>query len=100
MAIWSESLIAALESGRPARLRNPGHIRSWLHVLDPLYGYLMLAAALARDPVRFSGPWNFGPGREAMRSAEDLVRTVMAAWGSGEVAYEPEEQAPRFQRGA
>src|SRR5438094_5574791 len=62
--------IAALESGRPARLRNPGHIRSWLHVLDPLYGYLMLAAALARNPAGFSGHWNFGPGREAMRSVE------------------------------
>jgi CDP-glucose 4,6-dehydratase len=48
--------IAALEAGKPVLLRNPGHIRSWLHVLDPLHGYLKLAAALARDPARFSGP--------------------------------------------
>jgi len=86
--------IAALEAGRPAVLRNPCHIRSWLHVLDPLYGYLMLAAALARDPARFSGPWNFGPSREAMRSVEDLVRTVMTAWGPGEIAYDLNDEAP------
>jgi CDP-glucose 4,6-dehydratase len=93
--------IAALEAGRPAMLRNPGHVRSWLHVLDPLYGYLKLAASLARDPARFSGSWNFGPGKEAMRSVEDLVGAVIAAWGSGKIAYcsndgEPHEAAALY----
>ena len=86
--------IAALEMGKPAMLRNPGHVRSWLHVLDPLYGYLMLAAVLARNPARYSGPWNFGPGEEAMRSVEDLVRAVIAAWGSGKIAYDSNTGAP------
>ncbi len=79
--------IAALEAGRPVVLRNPAHVRSWLHVLDPLYGYLKLAAALARDPARYSGPWNFGPGPGAMRSVEELARAIIAAWGAGEIAY-------------
>jgi CDP-glucose 4,6-dehydratase len=86
--------IAALEAGRPVRLRNPGHVRSWLHVLDPLYGYLRLAAALASDPQGLSGAWNFGPGTQSIRSVEDLVRAIIAEWRSGEIAYAPAEGAP------
>ena len=56
-------------------------------MLDPLYGYLALAAALARDPMRFSGAWNFGPGEKGMRSVEDLARALIARWGSGDIAY-------------
>ena len=79
--------IAALEAGRPVVLRNPSHIRAWLHVLDPLYGYLTLAAALAKDPKRFTGPWNFGPGESGMRSVEELARAIVAGWGSGKIDY-------------
>ena len=79
--------IAALEAGEPVVLRNPSHVRAWLHVLDPLYGYLALAAALARNPARFSGAWNFGPGEKGMRSVEDLARAIIAGWGSGDIAH-------------
>lgn len=79
--------IAALEAGKPVVLRNPSHVRAWLHVLDPLYGYLALAAALARDPARFSGAWNFGPGEQGKRSVEDLARAIIARWGSGDIAH-------------
>jgi CDP-glucose 4,6-dehydratase len=86
--------IAALEARKPVVLRNPSHVRAWLHVLDPLYGYLALAAALVRDPARFSGAWNFGPGEKGVRSVEDLARAIIARWGSGDIAYGSAEAQP------
>ena len=86
--------ISALEAGRPVVLRNPNSIRSWQHVLEPLFGYLRLAVGLAQDPQRFSGAWNFGPGYDALRSVEELARAVLSAWGSGEIRYQIDQDAP------
>lgn len=86
--------ISALETGKPVRLRNPAHIRAWLHVLDPLHGYLALAAALLHEPVRFSGAWNFGPAETGMRSVEDLARALIARWGSGAIASGAPQKGP------
>jgi CDP-glucose 4,6-dehydratase len=79
--------IAALEAGKPIVLRNPASVRPWQHVLDPLFGYLQLAAALLQEPRRFSGSWNFGPAKDHIRSVEDLVRVVIATWGTGEMVH-------------
>ncbi len=42
-------------------VRNPNHVRPWLHVLDPLYGYMILAEKLYKFPKEYSSSWNFGP---------------------------------------
>jgi CDP-glucose 4,6-dehydratase len=38
--------IRALRSNRPVVMRNPGFVRPWQHVLEPLAGYLSLAAEI------------------------------------------------------
>jgi len=86
--------VAALEAGKPIVLRNPLSTRPWQHVLDPLCGYLTLAIALARDPVTFSGAWNFGPDERAIRTVEDLARQVVAVWGGGEIVHRPDPSGP------
>jgi CDP-glucose 4,6-dehydratase len=86
--------IAALEAGKPVVLRNPDATRPWQHVLDPLSGYLQLAMALARDPVDFCGPWNFGPDDKAVRTVKDLASAIVATWGSGSVECQPDPNAP------
>src|SRR5262249_22047984 len=40
--------INAIETGAPIRLRNPHATRPWQHVLEPVSGYLLLAARLLR----------------------------------------------------
>jgi CDP-glucose 4,6-dehydratase len=86
--------IAALEAGKPIVLRNPEATRPWQHVLEPLCGYLRLAAALAREPKVFAGSWNFGPDERAIRTVEDVARQAVEEWGSGVIVHKPVPNAP------
>lgn len=87
-------LFRALEAGKPLRVRAPEAVRPWQHVLEPLHGYLMLAAALLRDPVRFSGAWNLGPAPGQFHTVRDMVGAMHAHLGRG--TWEPtiEQNAP------
>jgi CDP-glucose 4,6-dehydratase len=87
---WSEDRIVpdcmrALGKDKTIVLRKPQSTRPWQHVLEPLSGYLTLAAALGQEPQKFSGAWNFGPQGEATRSVKDLAQAIVARWGSGEI---------------
>lgn len=80
---WAEhrllpDLLRALSDGRAVTLRHPGAVRPWQHVLEPLCGYLQLAAALYREPLRYSGAWNFGPASDAMLTVSEVVDMVAA----------------------
>jgi CDP-glucose 4,6-dehydratase len=77
----------ALMEEEPIVVRNPGSVRPWQHVLEPLAGYLWLGALLAREPARYAGAWNFGPDPESAVSVEQLVSRVCQAWG-GTAQYE------------
>lgn len=87
---WSEDRIVpdcirALTESRAILLRKPMSTRPWQHVLEPLAGYLRLAAALYSSPREFSGAWNFGPSDEATRTVQELAHDIVKAWGSGRV---------------
>lgn len=76
--------IRAFEAGRPLVLRSPGSTRPWQHVLDPLHGYLVLAAALLDDPARRGGSWNFGPDPSGgAATTRDVAERAAAMWGRG-----------------
>lgn len=96
---WSEDRIVpdcvrALSQSQPIVLRRPQATRPWQHVLEPLGGYLMLAAALHREPKRFSSAWNFGPALEANRTVLDLAQAVVAEWGGGRIEVESSDADP------
>lgn len=75
----------ALSQGIDLVVRNPVSTRPWQHVLEPLSGYLMLAARLLsdEDPLPLAGAWNFGPLTTDEATVADLATAVVAAWGSG-----------------
>ncbi len=75
--------IRAFEAGLPLVIRNPGAIRPWQHVLDPLAGYLMLGQALYEIGEPFGGAWNFGPGSEGEKSVAVLADALTNLWGHG-----------------
>lgn len=74
-------LIRAFINRKPAQIRRPEAVRSWIHVLEPLTGYLLLAEQLCNAPAVFSEAWNFGPRESGMRSVDTVVRQSVDLWG-------------------
>lgn len=78
--------VRALRAGEAIPVRNKVSTRPWQHVLEPLGGYLWLAARLAAEPAGTAGPrslasaFNFGPTHESNRSVAELVRELLRHW--------------------
>lgn len=75
--------VRALAANRPITVRNPRSVRPWQHVLDPLSGYLQLAARQLAQPAAFAEAWNFGPDHNDPLTAAQVADLVVSAWGSG-----------------
>ncbi|HTW43295.1 MAG TPA: CDP-glucose 4,6-dehydratase [Solirubrobacteraceae bacterium] len=74
-------LMRAVFDGRAAHVRNPGSIRPWQHVLNPLGGYLALAQALWSSE-QFAGGWNFGPADDDARPVRWIAQRIADMWPS------------------
>lgn len=77
--------IRAIENGTPIQLRNPNATRPWQHVLEPLSGYMILAAKLYEQPARYRGSWNFGPSTSEVRTVIDVATSITQTIGSGSI---------------
>ena len=42
-------------------MRHPNAIRPWQHVIEPLYGYILLLMLISKNKKNIYGAWNFGP---------------------------------------
>lgn len=85
---WAEDrlipdILRAFEQAQPVTIRNPGSIRPWQHVLEPLSGYLQLAERLWGEPVHHAGGWNFGPRDDDARPVGWIVEHMARRWGPG-----------------
>lgn len=76
-------LVKATTAQAPVEIRNPRSIRPWQHVLDPLSGYLMLAAHLMSPNSPFADAWNFGPASEGLVDVGTFARRFQKSWGPG-----------------
>lgn len=72
-------IMRAFSAGDSALIRNPGSVRPWQHVLEPLSGYLLLAERLAHSGD-FSQAWNFGPVQDDARPASWLADQLRDYW--------------------
>ena len=73
------------------KIRNPKSTRPWQHVLEPVYGYLLLGQKLLEEKKEFSGAWNFGPTDEGNRSVLYVVQKLQKYWNKidYELAIDP-----------
>ncbi len=62
------------------KIRNPGSIRPWQHVLDPLNGYMILAEKLWNDGSKFSEAWNFGPSNDDPKTVSWIFDKISQYW--------------------
>jgi CDP-glucose 4,6-dehydratase len=75
--------INALTQNQAIPVRNPHAVRPWQHVLEPLSGYLTLAAAQWRDPVTFADSFNFGPSPSGEMNVGCVADMVVKNWSCG-----------------
>ena len=79
--------VRALRSGSAIPVRNKIATRPWQHVLEPLGGYLWLAAKLAMSRENEScrpslaSAFNFGPNLTSNRTVADLVQELIRHMG-------------------
>lgn len=78
-------LIRSVISNKNIELRNPQAIRPWQHVVEPLFGYLELAARAHEDIDLFSSAWNFGPNSNDVLTVGSLAKSVLSYWGNDQV---------------
>ena len=90
--------IKSLLSHQPIMLRNPNSTLPWQHVLEPLYGYLLLSTKLYSEPKVYSGSWNFGPNEKSIKTVKELAEKIVTCWGDGELQVVPHNNAPHEAR--
>ena len=70
-------LIRGIQSETITQIRNPLSTRPWQHVLDPLFGYVLLLEASLKNDVKNS--FNFGP-TDASLNVQEVVEIAKLAW--------------------
>jgi CDP-glucose 4,6-dehydratase len=95
---WAEDrLVPDLVRGaldqRTVPIRNPGAIRPWQHVLNPLEGYLLLAQRLWTDRS-YAEAWNFGPDAKDERPVSSIVGRLSALWDGQLTTLQAEGKQP------
>ncbi|MCK0143097.1 CDP-glucose 4,6-dehydratase [Aliiroseovarius sp. F20344] len=90
---WGEDrlipdIVRAVAADHLVKIRNPHSIRPWQHVLEPLSGYLALAARLVSDGASYAEPWNFGPDVSGTVNVGALAKLMQDYWGVGGPRFE------------
>ena len=86
---WAAARIVAdlarfTAAGEPIPIRSPKAVRPWQHVLQPLSGYLTLAAKMLQSPSgKWCSAWNFGPLPDGAVTVREIAEIFIESWGRG-----------------
>ena len=64
-------------------IRNPNSIRPWQHVLEPLNGYINLAAKLYKNNKLNGEAFNFGPSYNKNYTVINVIEELKKTWKDG-----------------
>ena len=70
----------AWSKGKKVDIRSPQATRPWQHVLEPLSGYLTLAANLTNDSFNHGKAYNFGPTSNQNYPVSELIDEMSKYW--------------------
>ncbi len=73
-------LIKAIQNRQRIKIRNPQASRPWQFVLEPLFGYLLLAEKLFNGGQDYTSAWNFGPKIEDIQSVQWILEEMTRHW--------------------
>lgn len=71
--------LRALDAGHTLKVRSPDAVRPWQHVLEPIYGYLLLSERLYTDGNAFAEGWNFGSNEESARPVRWIIERLISS---------------------
>ena len=79
---WAQSrivpdMVRAWLEKSPLTIRNPQSTRPWQHVLEPVSGYLNVAAMLTADPTKNGESYNFGPPTDRFYTVQEVLDESM-----------------------
>jgi CDP-glucose 4,6-dehydratase len=57
-------------------IRSPNSIRPWQHVIEPLYGYLLILMKLDKKQIESGSHFNFGPRRSSNKSVNKVINLL------------------------
>jgi CDP-glucose 4,6-dehydratase len=77
--IVSDSMLA-WSCGQIVDIRSPDATRPWQHVLEPLSGYLSLAAELSEHHEKHGQAYNFGPPANQNYTVRALIDEMTKYW--------------------
>lgn len=72
-------IVRAVGAKAPVLLRYPEAVRPWLHVLEPLSGYMIMAERLASSELETSA-LNFAPNPDHMKTVAEVVDAFTQAF--------------------
>jgi CDP-glucose 4,6-dehydratase len=78
-------------------IRNPQAVRPWQHVLEPVYGYLLLGAKLLAGDKSFATAWNFGPRHNEVMNVNEVLDHACSLWNDVKYKIEKDEKMHEAQ---
>ncbi|MEC8085476.1 MAG: CDP-glucose 4,6-dehydratase [Pseudomonadota bacterium] len=95
---WSDNrlvpdIVRATIDNSFLEIRNPNSTRPWQHVLEPIYGYILLAERMYHDNG-FSSAWNFGPDQSQDESVSSVTKKLLEMYGKIKLYSEKKLETP------
>ena len=82
---WSQDrlipdCIKSWSKGERVQIRNPNSTRPWQHVMEVVYGYMLLAIKLKQNKKFHGEAFNFGPSINKKLKVIDVVKKMKLNW--------------------
>jgi CDP-glucose 4,6-dehydratase len=77
----------AIKFSKTLEIRSRNSVRPWQHVLEPVYGYLLLAYKMNENPLTYGTSWNFGPDTTQLYSVESIISLLTDKLPALKVSY-------------
>ena len=87
--------IRAWSKNKPVKIRNFDSTRPWQHVLEVIYGYILLALNLNNGKKINGESFNFGPHTSKNYSVKDCLKVIKKYWP--EVNWKEANKTKKFK---
>jgi CDP-glucose 4,6-dehydratase len=89
---WSDNrlipdIVKATAENKKTFIRNPLSVRPWQHVLDCIYGYLLLGKKLLEENMTFAESWNFSPFSAEAKNVKEIISLAQKSWSTIDVEF-------------